>query len=145
MINPKIIAIDFDGCIVTNKFPDVGEPILEAVSAIKAEQRDGAKVILWTCRVGAQLEAAVNMCTALGIGLDAINKNLPSIVEAFGSDTRKIFANEYWDDRSVIMPPPLCADAQKYPDGICRGYRIREDDELLERCKHCTKNEFYEE
>ena len=32
---------------------------------------------------------------------DAVNENLPEIVENFGSDTRKIFANEYIDDRNI--------------------------------------------
>ena len=32
---------------------------------------------------------------------DAVNENLPEIIESFGSDTRKIFANEYIDDRNT--------------------------------------------
>jgi hydroxymethylpyrimidine pyrophosphatase-like HAD family hydrolase len=47
---PKIIAVDFDGCLVTNKWPKIGEPIAETIDALKAEQANGAKVILWTCR-----------------------------------------------------------------------------------------------
>ena len=35
--------------------------------------------------------------------MDEVNKNLPEIIEAFGGDCRKIFANEYWDDRAVYM------------------------------------------
>ena len=29
--------------------------------------------------------------------------DLPEIIEAFDGDTRKVFANEYWDDRAVYM------------------------------------------
>lgn len=101
----KIIAVDFDGCLVTNRFPDIGEPIPETIAALKREQENGAKVILWTCRRDDQLTAAVTWCAQQGIHLDAVNRNLPEIVEAFGGDTVKVFANEYWDDRARLMPP----------------------------------------
>lgn len=39
-----------------------------------------------------------------GIIFDAVNENLPEIIEAFGGDCRKIFANEYIDDRAIPMP-----------------------------------------
>lgn len=100
---PKIIAVDFDGCLATNRFPEVGEPINKTISRLKQEQAKGAKVILWTNRVGEPLEKAVNFCKEQGIHLDAVNENLPEIIKAFGGDTRKVFANEYWDDRAVYM------------------------------------------
>jgi hypothetical protein len=100
----KIIAVDFDGCLVTNKFPKIGKPIHETVLNLKMEQALGARVILWTCRRDKQLAAAVRWCKAQGIHLDAVNANLPDVIAAFGGDTRKIFANEYWDDRAVRVP-----------------------------------------
>lgn len=100
---PKIIAVDFDGCLVTNKFPEVGDPINKTISRLKQEQANGAKVILWANRVGEALEKALAFCKEQGIHLDAVNENLPEIIKAFGGDTRKIFANEYWDDRAVYM------------------------------------------
>lgn len=42
----KIIAVDFDGCLVVNKWPEVGAPIEKNINKLKAEQADGAKVIL---------------------------------------------------------------------------------------------------
>lgn len=47
---------------------------------------------------------AVEWCEAHGIHLDAVNENLPDVIASFGGDTRKIFANEYWDDRAVKKP-----------------------------------------
>lgn len=105
MNHPKIIAVDFDGCLVTNCFPEVGEPIPETIAALKHEQENGTKVILWTCRRDEQLIAAVEFCAQHSIHIDAVNRNLPEIVEAFGGDTIKVFANEYWDDRARLMPP----------------------------------------
>ena len=104
-IHRKIIAVDFDGCIVSNKSPEIGELIPETVARVKAEKEKGSRLILWTCRRDELLCAAIEFCTAHGIYFEAINENLPDIIEAFGGDTRKIFANEYWDDRAVLMPP----------------------------------------
>lgn len=100
---PKIIAVDFDGCLAVNKWPEVGEPIWKNINRLKEEQANGTKVILWTNRVGEPLEKAVGFCKEHDIHLDAVNENLPEIVEAFGGDCRKVFANEYWDDRAVLM------------------------------------------
>lgn len=59
---PKIIAVDFDGTLFENAWPDVGAPIEKNINKLKAEQADGAKVILWTNRVGGALDKAVNFC-----------------------------------------------------------------------------------
>ena len=102
--NSKIIALDFDGCIVTNKYPEIGKPIEKNIKKIKEEIANGARVILWTNRVDEYLDAAVNFCNDHDIRLEAVNENLPEIITEFGgSNTRKIFANEYWDDRAVWM------------------------------------------
>lgn len=102
-MNQKIIAVDFDGCLVTNRYPEIGKPIEKNIAKLKEEQAKGVKTILWTNRRDAFLEQAVAFCNEHGIHLDAVNANLPEIIEAFGGDTRKIFANEYWDDRAVPM------------------------------------------
>lgn len=47
-----IIAIDFDGTIVENNYPDIGAPRLPVINAIKALQSQGHEFILWTCRAG---------------------------------------------------------------------------------------------
>ena len=101
----KIIAVDFDGCLVEGRFPDIGQPIYETITALKEEQSRGARVILWTCRRGAALTAAVEWCARHGIHLNAINKNLSEITEAYGGDGQKVYADEYWDDKARVMPP----------------------------------------
>lgn len=100
----KIIAVDFDGCLVTSRFPEIGDEIPTTVHKLKAEKNKGARLILWTCRYGDRLIDAVEWCTARGIQFDSVNENLPDIIESFGGDTRKIFADEYWDDRAVRTP-----------------------------------------
>ena len=96
----KIIAVDFDGTLCENKWPDIGEPNTELITYLVNEQCAGAKVILWTCRTGKELIDAILWCGDYGLNLDGANTNTPEIIEEFGRDTRKIFADEYIDDRS---------------------------------------------
>lgn len=98
----KAIAIDFDGCLCVNKYPEIGEPILHVINEAKKQQDAGAGLILWTCRQGKELEEAIAACEKWGLHFDAVNENLPSWKEFFKNDTRKVGANEYWDDRAVI-------------------------------------------
>lgn len=97
---PNIIAVDFDGTLCENKFPEIGEPNKPIIDYLKKKQNEGDKLILWTCRNEEQTKVAVEWCQDQGLTFDAINDNLPEIVEAFGSNCRKIFANEYIDDRN---------------------------------------------
>ena len=98
----KIIAVDFDGTLCESKYPEIGAPRTDVIERLLQEQREGALVILWTCRRGEDLAAAVYWCAERGIVFEAINENLISIVKKFGGDPRKIYADEYWDDRAVI-------------------------------------------
>lgn len=99
---PRIIALDFDGCLCSSgAWPGVGEPNWPAIRRAIAAKSDGARLVLNTCRAGDALAAAVEACEAWGIELDAANENLPDIIEFYGGDCRKIYADEYWDDRAV--------------------------------------------
>lgn len=98
------IAIDFDGCLCVNKYPDIGAPNLAVIAKAKERQAAGAGLILWTCREGKLLEEAVAACTRWGLRFDAINESLPDWIEAFGTQPRKVGATEYWDDKAVRMP-----------------------------------------
>lgn len=46
---------------------------------------------------------ARDWCYNYGLIFNAVNENLPEIIDSFGSDTRKIFANEYIDDRNRLI------------------------------------------
>lgn len=101
MLKSKIIAVDFDGTLCENKWPDIGEPNKEVLDYIKNEKTNGAKIVLWTCRTGELLHNAVLWCDKNHkLQFDMINANPPEVVKEFGDDTRKIFANEYIDDRA---------------------------------------------
>ena len=96
----KIIAVDFDGTLCENCYPDIGAPKAPILKYVLSEQKKGAKIILWTCRIGEHLNAAVRWCNAFGLYFDAVNENLEECIELFGGDTRKVFAHEYIDDRN---------------------------------------------
>ena len=102
---PKIIAVDFDGTLCLNKWPNIGKANRSIIEWLKQERLNGTKLILWTCRTGEMLDQAVNWCEHRGLIFDAVNENLPESIERFGSDCRKIFADMYLDDKAV----PICA------------------------------------
>jgi len=98
------IAVDFDGCLCVNAYPSIGAPNWAVIAKAKERQASGAGLILWTCREGTLLQAAVAACESWGLTFDAINESLPDWIEAFGTQPRKVGATEYWDDRAVRMP-----------------------------------------
>lgn len=98
-----VIAIDFDGCLCKDNYPEVGTPNWEVINEAKRLQSSGACLILWTCRTGKDLEAAVSACREWGLEFDAVNENPQFRIDLFGNDCRKVDADEYWDDRSVWM------------------------------------------
>jgi len=97
----KAIAIDFDGTLCTNDYPNIGEPNWKIITEARAEQANGAGLILWTCREGEMLDAALKACKEWGLHFDAVNESLPSWKKEYGNNPRKVGASEYWDDRSV--------------------------------------------
>ena len=62
MLDKLIIAIDFDGTIVEDAYPAIGEEKIFAFDTIKRLQKDGHRIILWTYRHGEKLEEAVAFC-----------------------------------------------------------------------------------
>lgn len=98
-----IIAVDFDGTLIKgNKWPDVdGIADRHLIKNLIWEQkRNGNKLILYTCRCGEALDAAVKWCEDQDLKFDAVNENLPELIEAYKSDARKISADIYIDDNA---------------------------------------------
>ena len=101
-LRPRIIAVDFDGTLCEGKFPDIGAPILPVIEYVKRLRAAGNIVILWTCRTGQNLADAVTWCKQQGLTFDYINENVKQNVEQYGGDTRKIFADVYIDDKTIL-------------------------------------------
>lgn len=101
----RVIAVDFDGTLCENRYPQIGAPRRYIIGAIKQAQAAGASVILWTCREGELLQQAIDAAAAWGLNFDAINDSLESWKTSFQNNPRKIGATEYWDDRAVPILP----------------------------------------
>lgn len=96
-----IIAVDFDGTLCEDRFPEIGAEIPLRVLTVKHMQQIGIKTILWTCRDGKPLENAIEWCKKHYLKFDAVNENLPEIQEKWGGDTRKIYCDHYIDDKNL--------------------------------------------
>ena len=71
------IAVDFDGTIVEDQYPAIGEEIPFALDTLKMLIADRHKVILWSCREGQLLEDAVEWCRERGVEFYAVNRDYP--------------------------------------------------------------------
>lgn len=96
-----IYAIDFDGTLCRDEYPNIGKPRKGMIRKVKRLQKKGHKFILWTCREGADLHRAIYWCAENGIWFDGENENLPEMIEKYGTDPRKIGADKYIDDKAV--------------------------------------------
>ena len=95
-----IIAVDFDGTIVTHEYPNIGKPIPFAIDTLKKLQREEHQLILWSCREGALLDEALAYCRERGLEFYAANSNYPEEEPEHGS-SRKLVADLFIDDRNL--------------------------------------------
>lgn len=101
-LSTRVIAIDFDGCICENKWPGCGRPNESVIAEAKWLQKHGVKLILWTCRSGKDLTEAVEYCRKYGLEFDAVNDNVQERKDEYMNNCRKVWADEYWDDKAVL-------------------------------------------
>ena len=71
------IAIDFDGTIVEDRYPDIGPEITFATDTLRMLQQEHHQLILWTVREGEALRRAVEWCHERGIDFWAVNSDYP--------------------------------------------------------------------
>jgi len=103
-----IIAIDFDGTVVEDKYPKIGKLLPNAAKVIRELHRYYT-IIIYTCRHIEQ--DLMEMCGFLDdndIPYDYVNKNVPEMIEKYG-ESRKIYADIYIDDHN-LMGVPLWED-----------------------------------
>ena len=95
-----IIAVDFDGTIVEDKYPGVGKPKPFALETLKMLQKDGHRLILWTYRHGSKLQDAVKFMEDNNIPPYAVNRSYPEEASHPSDVSRKIHADLFIDDRN---------------------------------------------
>ena len=100
-MNNKIIAVDFDGTIVEDKYPEIGKPMIFAFETMKKLQERGYRLVLWTYRHGKRLDEAVEFCRKNGIEFYAVNSSFEGEVFETENQSRKINADLFIDDRNL--------------------------------------------
>lgn len=115
-----VYAVDFDGTICKSMWPELGPANEEVIKYLISRKEQGNKLILWTCRTGKMLEEAVNFCREHGLYFDAVNENIPEVVALYGGDSRKICADIYIDDKSVL--PDIASSLYRFEQGILYGF-----------------------
>lgn len=98
---PKIVAVDFDGCLNSCLFPEIGKLDRKLVQSLTDGKFKDYKKVLWTSRDGKALADAVEKCREEGLVFDAVNRNIDEVLYMTGNDTRKVYADVYIDDKAV--------------------------------------------
>lgn len=112
-MKPLYIGIDFDGTMVTHKYPNIGEPIENALEVLEKLQEAGHRLILYTMRSGERLVQAVEYLEEEGIELYAVNEN-PS--QKHWTQSPKIYCHIYIDDAALGVPLDFEEDVRPVVD-----------------------------
>lgn len=129
-----IIAVDFDGTIVQDRYPAIGNELPFATQTLKMLMEEGHHFILWTVRQGQTLEEAVEWCRQRGVEFYAVNKDYAEENEQTNENySRKIKADMFIDDRNIGALPDwgviyqMIHDQKTYEEIILEGAgRLRE-------------------
>jgi len=98
-----VIGIDFDGTIVYDAYPEIGEPIPGAIETINKWYNEGFWIVIHSCRAG---EYEADMCRWIyenKLDVHRINNNLDWRIEKYGGDTRKMSLDINIDDKNISM------------------------------------------
>lgn len=118
------IAIDFDGTCVEHDYPAVGMDVEGAVDTLRALNKRGHRLILYTMRSGEKLETALKWFKERKITLWAVNCN-PEQRE--WTESPKVFADLYIDD-SALGCPIMFIDGVRRP--VVKWAKVRTQLEL---------------
>jgi hypothetical protein len=96
-----VLAVDFDGTVVEDRYPEIGKPLPFAIDTLKRLHADGHRIVLWTFRHGRPLRNAVEFLESQGVQLYAVNQSFPEESEQLDGYSRKIHADWFIDDRNI--------------------------------------------
>lgn len=97
-----VIAVDFDGTIVEDRYPGIGKERPFATATLRRLIERGHRLILWTVREGELLDEAVAWCEERGVEFYAVNKDFyEETKEENKHYSRKIKADVFIDDRNL--------------------------------------------
>jgi len=124
-----VVAVDFDG-FMTKKdaYPEIGRINKPICALLRSMARNGAILILWTCRVPPELDEAMAAACNEGVMFDYVNENSKQQIERFNSDTRKVSCSIILDDKLPLVPPlvqALWAWFKIVPKAILRRWMLK--------------------
>lgn len=100
------IAVDFDGTIVEDRYPDIGEERPFATDTLRMLIKERHRLILWSVREGERLQEAVDWCHERGVDFWAVNRDYPEEeIDKNNHFSRKIKADYFIDDRGIAGLP----------------------------------------
>lgn len=99
------IAVDFDGTIVEDRYPEIGREVPFATQTLKMLAQQHHRIILWTVREGRCLQEALDWCAQRGVEFYAVNKDYPEESGEHRTFSRKIKADLFIDDRNLCGIP----------------------------------------
>jgi len=99
-----IVSIDFDGTIVRDAYPDIGEPYPGAIDAINDLYDAGYCIIINSCRARNQECDMVRWIYLNDLKINHCNENCLELICKYRTDCRKISADIYVDDKSLFAP-----------------------------------------
>jgi len=114
----RILAVDFDGTICEDAFPEIGAPREAVIAAMRDLHHRGWKIIIHTCRANqgpvAEGDSAKNRFARLREMLDWLRRHAvpfdkvwglklcgPALIEDAPNEIGKPAADVYWDDRAL--------------------------------------------
>jgi hypothetical protein len=101
------VGIDFDSTLCRSAWPGIGAEMPGASDFLRwLAERDWWRV-LWTCRTGKPLDAALAWLAERGFSPDwwaAINATPQPITDLYGHDSRKIGCHAFIDDLAIGFP-----------------------------------------
>lgn len=112
-----VIAVDFDGTVVTHEYPRVGQDI-GAVPVLKKLVKNGHQLILNTMRSGHELGEAVDWFKANDIELYGVGYN-PT--QARWTTSNKCYADLYIDDAGLGAPLSIMKTKNDDGDEVSYG------------------------
>ncbi len=144
-----VIAVDFDGTIVTHEYPRIGREIPFAIETLKKLQEDmHLRLVLWTVREGKELEEAVEYCRSKGLEFYAVNSNYPEET-AESREPRKLKADVFIDDRNIgglpdwgVIYRMIAEGKQLSQDALIAQYTSSEFTEAQKKKKSLLKSLF---
>ena len=102
MENRKLtLAIDFDNTIAKTDYPHIKKIKRNAVKYINKLYDKGCLIIINTCRANGEKDIMCKFLTNVGLKYHYINENDPVRIRHYRTDTRKISADIYIDDKNL--------------------------------------------